>query len=143
MVYMLSKKNRVPRHLFPAIITKGKNYYSPNIYIRVLNPGFSSCSPEQNEQKNFEESKNSQRFSVVVSKKVSKKAVVRNKLRRSVYGVIQKNIPDIKDNVLAAIFIKKNAAGLSKKEFEEEVFSLFKKTGFLTSKQVNVQKNNN
>lgn len=132
---MLSKKNRVSRHLFPVIITKGKNYYSPNMYIRVAKPGFSFCSPASSEQnKQITKSKNFPCFSVVVSKKVSKKAVERNKFRRRIYGIVQKNIPDIQDGVLVAFFIKKSATAISKKEFTEETISLLKKAGLFKNK---------
>jgi len=64
--------------------------------------------------------------------------VDRNKFRRIGYETIQKNISDINKSCLAAIFIKKGAVNLSKKELEKEVISLLKKAGLLETKQNNV-----
>ena len=74
------------------------------------------------------------RFSFVVSKKEAKLAVVRNKLRRIGYSVIQKNISQIKENFLVAVFIKKGAMKLSKKELEKEIIFLLKKANLLKIK---------
>jgi ribonuclease P protein component len=40
-------------------------------------------------------SRNRQRFAVVVSKKVSKSAVIRNRIRRRVYEAIRAELPDL------------------------------------------------
>ena len=81
------------------------------------------------------------RFSFVVSKKAAKLAVARNKLRRTGYDTIQKNILHIKEDLLVAVFIKKSAAGLSKKELEEEILSLLQKANLLKTKSKYDQKN--
>ena len=121
MVYMLPKKNRIPRHLFPIVFIKGKNYASLNIYMRV------ACL----RQNSSEEKRDPSRFSFVVSKKVAKKAVDRNKLRRIGYGVIQKEISRIKKGFLVVVFIKKSAAKLSKNELKKEIMSLLQKANLL------------
>ncbi len=71
------------------------------------------------------------RVSFVVSKKVAKLAVVRNKLRRIGYDTIQKNLSDMDKSCLVAIFIKKGAVALSKKELEKEIIFLLKKANLL------------
>ena len=74
------------------------------------------------------------RFSFVVSKKISKKAVERNKFRRIGYNTIQKNISSIKEGFLVAVFIKKSATKISKKELEKEIIFLLKKANLLKIK---------
>lgn len=81
------------------------------------------------------------RFSFVVSKKATKLAVVRNKLCRIGYDTIRENISDIDKSCLAAIFIKKGAVDLSKKELEKEIISLFQKANLLKTKEKDAQKN--
>lgn len=128
---MLPKKNRVPRRLFPLIVVKGKNYSSLNIYMKVVSLPSLSRSSKQEKQISSGKDEVFSRFSFVVSKKVSKKAVVRNKIRRIGYNVVQKNTRNIKEGFLIAVFIKKSAIGLSKRKIEEEVISLFKKANLL------------
>jgi len=80
---MLNRRNRLPRLLFKRISSKGVTISSP-----IFNFKYAvSVSAEL-----------SKRFAVVVAKKVSKKAVIRNRLRRQVYstlgGVLEKIRPD-------------------------------------------------
>ena len=131
---MLPKKNRVSRHLFPIIITKGKNHSSSNIYMRVVSLPLLPYPRDQVKQIFYEENKDLTRFSFVVSKKAVKKAVTRNKIRRVGYNIIQKNIFYIKKGFLVAVFIKKNAAEISNKELEEEIVFLLKKANLLKTK---------
>ncbi|MCK5591879.1 MAG: ribonuclease P protein component [Candidatus Pacebacteria bacterium] len=128
---MLPKKNRIPRRFFPLVIIKGKNYSSFNMYIRVAT--LPSLFYLDNQTKQTSSSKDGvfSRFSFITSKKVSKKAVTRNKFRRIGYGVVQKNIQNIKEGFLVAVFFKKNVINLSKKEIEEEMVFLFKKANLL------------
>ena len=65
-------------------------------------------------------------FACVVSKKVSKKAVLRNKLRRRCYSAIRKNLPYIKEGYFFIILLKGSAAGLSISELEKNLMAAFK-----------------
>ena len=87
----------------------------------------------------YKKERKAPRVSFVVSKKAAKLAVVRNKLRRTGYDTIQKNLSNIDKNCLVAVFIKKGAVTLSKKELEKEIISLLKKANLL--KTTYVQKN--
>jgi len=68
------------------------------------------------------------RFAVVISKKISKKAVTRNKIRRIIAGAIQEKLPEIKKNVDAVLLtfsgVEKKDAGEIKKTLD----AIFKKT---------------
>ncbi len=68
---MVATKNRIPRALFPTYFASGKRFHSECftvIYTKTTD---------------F-------RVSVVVSKKVAKQAVDRNRLRRRAYGVVER-----------------------------------------------------
>ena len=67
------------------------------------------------------------RFGIIVSQKISKKAAVRNKVKRKIREILKRKLPRLKkevDVVLIAI------SGLEKKDFweiEKTIDSLFKK----------------
>lgn len=74
---------------------------------------------------------NKSRFGFIVSQKVSKKAVVRNKIKRKMRGIVRKELKEIKtgtDNLFMAL------PGLEKKDFsaiQETISSLLKKAKLL------------
>ena len=106
---MLPKKNRLNIKEYKEVFSAGKTVHTPLLMIKV--------------EKNTE----NKRFSVVVPKKVLKKAYQRNALRRYVYNVIREKI-DIINNVSVIFILKKefnnsNEEGL-KKEIEEQLKKL-------------------
>lgn len=78
---------------------------------------------------------NKSRFGFIVSQKVSKQAVVRNKIKRRLRGAVVKRIKGIKtgtDNLFIAL------PGLAKKDFlstEQTVNSLLKKADMFLDEQ--------
>jgi len=108
---MLNKTNRLKKKKdFETVFKKGKSFKNSFLIIRIASNKLQFS-----------------RFGLVVSQKVSKKAVVRNKVRRRMSEIIRKRIKEIKvglDVVLIAL------SGLEKKSFletEEAITSLFKK----------------
>lgn len=53
----------------------------------------------------FHPKRNTPRVSVVVSKKVYKRAVGRNRIRRRLYEIVRQEIPLLKDNVDMALIV--------------------------------------
>jgi ribonuclease P protein component len=108
---MLPKQNRLKKKKdFELAFKKGKSFKDGFLALRAA-------------QNNLEIS----RFAFVVSKRVSKKAVVRNKIRRRLSSVAEKEIKNIK-NGLDVVFIA--LPGIEKKEFLEikaTVYALFTK----------------
>lgn len=73
------------------------------------------------------------RFAVVIGTKVSKKAVVRNRLRRQVREIIKKHLSEIAFGYDVALLIKKEAIGKKSREIEEELLvTLKRKTPLLS-----------
>lgn len=68
-------------------------------------------------------------FAVVVSSLVSKKATVRNKLRRRVKALILRHIDNFKDNCANVIYARKNAADTPFGDIKQELLDLFYKSG--------------
>ncbi len=71
------------------------------------------------------------KFTVIVSTKVSKKAVDRNRLKRIAREALRANIEHIKPGNYALI-IKPKALGLSAAEFREELLQAFKASKYFS-----------
>ena len=69
------------------------------------------------------------RFSVVVSKKVARTAVSRNRLRRRVYAVLAEALPRMRAPLRASIYAKKGAETLSYPDIKKEILFLLSRTG--------------
>jgi ribonuclease P protein component len=108
---MLSKVNRITKKKdFEAIFKKGKIFKEGFLILRI-----------------FPNSLNVARTAFVVSQKVSKKAVVRNKIRRRAVSLIRPKLQEIK-NGLDLVFIV--LPGFEKKNFsetQETIESILKK----------------
>lgn len=79
----------------------------------------------------FVKSEGKSRFSVTVSKKVSKSAVDRNKIRRRVYSLLRKHISNIKDGYRIVISVKSGTDKIDIKDLNKELESDFVKSGLL------------
>mgnify|MGYP001614594031 CR=1 FL=1 len=112
---MLPKANRLRKKKdFEELFKKGKSFKNDFCILKIA-------------RNNLKES----RFGFVVSQKVSKKAVLRNKIKRRLRNIIEKNIKDIKKGMDVAIIV---LTGLERKSFLEikEILSIFlKKAGLM------------
>ena len=108
---MLSKNNRLHKDKeIKSLIHKGQTFFLPEFVIKF--------------QKNNSEAR---RFSFVISTKVDKKAVVRNRLKRQLREVARCLLPDINPGFDILIIAKKQALDL---DFEQ----LNKQMGFALTK---------
>lgn len=97
---MLCKINRIKKKKdFEVIFKKGKSFKNSFLLFKTL-------------PNNLKDT----RFGFVVSNKVSKKAVVRNKIRRRMGEVIRLNLNDIKKGIDVVIVV---LPGFEKKDFTE------------------------
>lgn len=71
---------------------------------------------------------NPSRFAVVVSSKVLKKAVDRNKIKRRVKSVFINNSESLKKGFAVIVYPSKKTINMSFKEMEQELLSLIKKS---------------
>jgi ribonuclease P protein component len=67
------------------------------------------------------------RFTAVAGLKVSKKAVVRNRLKRQVRAIVEKHIPDIAPGFDIAFLIRKEAVGKTANELEKHLIQSLEK----------------
>ena len=75
------------------------------------------------------------RFAVVVSKKVLKSAVGRNRIRRRVYEIIRHELPKIDGTFDVAVMIfHKSVKDISHEELKENIVNTFKEDDFYWNK---------
>lgn len=109
---MLKKENRLKKKKnFEKIFKKGKSFKSDFLIVKIN-----------------ENNLNRPRFGFVVSKKVSNKSVVRNKIKRRLREIVRERIKRIKNRGIDGIFIAlPDIKKQNFKEIEKVVENLFKK----------------
>ena len=108
---MFAKKYRVTNIKdFNKIFRNGKSFYGDFFMVKVLKNDL-----ELN------------RFAVVVSKKVSLKAVERNEIKRKLREVLKKNVDLFPENCDAIVYANKSILNKSSDEIEEKFRKCFKK----------------
>lgn len=107
---MLARKHRINKELFTEIIKAGKSVSSDNLSLKIQ-PIPADCSA----------------FAFVVSSRIAKKAVERNKLKRRARHIVKKMMPEIKKGLGIIIFFKKGSEKTTFKELERELRAIFQK----------------
>ncbi len=111
---MLPKEKRLNKALFKKVIDKGKSLNSKVFIVR------------------FVKDNSLLKFAVSVSKKVSKKAVIRNKIRRRVYTAINSFKTLIsKENGNVLFIVKSDILELKTEDIKPYIKEIFVKLGFL------------
>lgn len=105
---MLLKKYRLSRDYFKNLLQSRRFFHSEHFTLRV------APSPS------------GPRIGVSVSKKVSKKAVIRNRIRRRVYSVLEDFLPSLEDK-LFLIIAKPKADTIKGDALKQELAGLLKK----------------
>ena len=109
---MLPSQSRLPSIEFSKIKKEGKIFYGKDISILVLGQSGNPLS----------------RFGMIVSTKVSKKAVVRNKIRRYIKRAINDNLLNLRGcDVL--VLARSSVCALTFEEVEAELKRVVEKAG--------------
>lgn len=90
----------------------GKSFYNNNLGFKIL-------------KNNLDES----RFCVIISAKISKKAVERNKIKRRIRAIINQDLKQIKKGFDIIIIVTKNIIDLNFSDLELEIEDSLKKIG--------------
>ena len=69
--------------------------------------------------------KTNSRFAVVISRRVSNRATSRNKIKRQIYQVIQKILPNFKKPYDILIITKPNIIRVNQNKLREEINNIF------------------
>ena len=108
---MLAKENRLQKkNDFERVLKQGKWFKEDFLFIKVI-------------KNNLEAS----RFGFIVSQKISKKAVVRNKVKRRLRAIIREKIPGIKKGLDIVIITQPGIENKSFQGIEENVAKIFAK----------------
>ena len=67
------------------------------------------------------------RFTVVVGTKVSKKAVIRNKIKRQIRAIVEKDLPIIKGCYDVMLLVKKETIKLTYSEIKDQINHILKR----------------
>lgn len=107
---MFQKEKRVPRSIFQTVLADGKGVRGILFSLRF--------------KKN---TKDTNRYSVVVPKAVSKSAVIRNKIRRQIYASLRNTEEVHKKPYTYVIYSRKGVEKLTFAEIDREMAILFNK----------------
>ncbi len=72
-------------------------------------------------------SKEESRFAIMIGKKVSKKAVVRNKIRRQYRAILRKHLPNIAKGFDVLLIVSPKVKELTYKQKEERLITVLQK----------------
>jgi len=114
---MLKQQNRLKKEQdFKWVLKKGKGLREKNIFFKFL-------------VNNLDEP----RFGFVVSKKISNKAVVRNKVKRRMREAVHNTLSEVEMSVDGAFIALKGIEEDSFQEIEEVIVLLLKRAGIITN----------
>ena len=108
---MLAKANRLRQERdFKGVAQKGKAVFSPSLSLKLI-------------RNNSDVS----RFGIIVSTKVSKKAVLRNRLKRRLREIIRLNLPQLKKGFDIMVLTRAAAKDFEYLQLKEILEGLFRK----------------
>lgn len=112
---MLKKENRLTeKNEFNNVFKRSKTSSGRFVFLKALENGLSV-----------------NRFGFIVSSKISKRAVIRNKIKRRLREIIHKNIIDMKKGFDVVILVRPNIVDCDFGEIKEDVEKLLKKIKIL------------
>lgn len=114
---MLPKRNRVNSELFQYIYENGSRVDGTFLYLRFT----------------IKDTEAPPRFSVVVPKKIIKKAVDRNKVKRRAVRVLEHLIKNVSDGTVGIFFFKEDVINIPSEEIGGEIKDLLQKAGVIRS----------
>lgn len=112
---MLPKENRLDKRKFRLVLGHGRMIQAPDfglIGLRVKN----DTAPQ---------------VGIIVSTKISRSAVVRNRVKRTLREALRVIIPSVAKGFLFVILTKKSIIGKRKEEVEKPIFDSLGKLGAL------------
>lgn len=106
---MLPREHRLKGDArFKALAYKGRSFFSPILTMRAARH---LGEPSQ--------------FGFVVSTKVSKRAVVRNRVRRQLREIVRLELPKLSPGFHVMLIVKKQALGCTYAQLHDEITKLF------------------
>ena len=114
---MIPKEKRlVTKKDFSRVFSKGRIFHSRGLRAKICRNSLEFS-----------------RFGLVISTKVSKKAVLRNKVRRRLRSIIGQSLPLIRGGQDVAILARKEVLEMTFEQIEASTVHLLEKAGLLTA----------
>ena len=108
---MLSSPHRLAKDReIKRVLVRGKSFFSPLFRVRLLSNGLERS-----------------RFAIVISSKVSKRATVRNLIRRRLTEIIRLNLATIKPGYDVMVTVSNRALPADYQQLETQLLADFKK----------------
>lgn len=121
---MLPKENRLKKQKdFDSVLRSREIFFGKFLILKRI-------------ENNLKES----RVAFIVSKKVSSKAIVRNKIKRRLREIVRGDLKKIKNGYDIVFFTKKGVEKMEYSEVKKEVEQLFKKSN-LYNETINIKNN--
>ena len=112
---MLPKENRLTKKKdFEGVFKKGKGFNEGFLFLKI-------------EKNNLEKS----RFAFIVSKKINKKAVDRNKIKRRLREVVRKSLPRINPGIDGVFVVQRDVKDKEFSEIKKTTIEILKKAKVL------------
>ncbi len=104
---------------FQAVYKRGQRYKSSHLLMRVLSTNHQTSTPPPTQ------------FGISVSQKVSKKAVVRNRLKRQIKAAIRSLLPIISPGLKVVITVRHHGSECNYEHFLRELKQLLIKSNII------------
>jgi len=111
---MLTKKHRLPKKRIEQVKNNGRYFQTPFFSLVYL------AGRQVDSQ-----------FAFVLSKRVSKKATIRNKTKRLIAGSVREMMADVRSGFWVVFLVKKAALGQNKEVLSQAVQDAFDRIGLL------------
>lgn len=134
---MLPSKHRLEKKLFKILFRTGKRNSLPYFTLVYSLINYKTNKPRNQTSDNKKSHSNNRSFgcggkiAFIVSSAVSKKAVIRNLLKRRARAIILKYLKYFIAPIFIIFIFKKSSLSLSFNELEKEIVSGLKKAGIL------------
>lgn len=117
---MLKKENRISLNKdFDRTFKSGKSFYGKNLKIKVADNDLEKT-----------------RLGILISAKVSKRAVIRNKFRRLLREIIKKELTNLSKGKDLVIVVFSEILDKNKQEIEQELITGLKKLKLLENNRI-------
>ena len=113
---MLAKINRLRKDKdFSLLASRGRTYFGQELSLK--------CSPNHLSQS---------RWGFVVSKKVDKRAVIRNKIKRRLRAMVRQNLTHLKGGFDVMVLTRAEIKNLTYQQLKEKFLSLLKRADLIS-----------
>ncbi len=121
----LSKEHRLKRRQdFQDVYKSGRRRSSSSLTLRALRQRQSPANTKEVKLRNSPKNKPATRFGISISQKVSKKAVVRNRIKRQLRAAIRHLLPNISPGWLVVVVVHPQANQCDYGQFLRELEQL-------------------